>query len=438
MTKDNKPSKRSSKANKPDLSAQASASDPRGKAKSQTQSLKKLGKRKASPSLSDSGGEDHEEDEGRSDVVDREEALKALGQAFLQSFELPSYGTDRSNRGKSEARVDKKKGKRAKLSDTMSTSREEEEEDVERDEIDDVFSVDSGSTDYTDSEDDEDDEGGHSGVSDDDHEQNQVRNGSDRRVGLSTTTVGAAKARPRPVPETIVFGGETPSRVEQGLDGKRGWKAFMSSKIEKVRNEEEAMANGGQDKKLTAKEEKEEKQMESNDRILSNLLSTTLFAPGSESSSGGKRKLSSSETIARIMELSSTENQRKGQALGRGWGDDELKRKELSKMPASIRQGIRRAAGERREKEKQTAKELGIWHPSLKKVGNEGNALERGFRKNDRERVRGIGLGVGKFSGGQLKLSGEEIERINGPRGGGGGSKRGGRGGRGGGGGKRR
>jgi hypothetical protein len=167
--------------------------------------------------------------------------------------------------------------------------------------------------------------------------------------------------------------------------------------------------------KPTTAEEEEEKQLVANDRLLSELLSTTLFAPGTGTTSKGKSNLSSNDTIARIMELSATEAQRKGQAVGRGWGENELKRQQLAKAPAAIRQGMRKAAGERRDKEREKAKELGTWHPSLKQAyANQATATEMGLKKETRKRQRGIGVGIGKFQGGMLKLSAQDISKVNG------------------------
>ncbi|SNX83578.1 uncharacterized protein MEPE_02285 [Melanopsichium pennsylvanicum] len=221
------------------------------------------------------------------------------------------------------------------------------------------------------------------------------------------------KAPKSRVVKTVVFGGESRPKADELKEAKKGWKAFMSSKIDKMAAEDEM----GAASKLTTAEEQEEKQLVANDRLLSELLSTTLFAPGTGTTSKGKSNLSSNDTIARIMELSATESQRKGQSVGRGWGEKELKRQQLCKAPAAIRQGMRKAAGERREKEREKAKELGTWHPSLKEAyTNKATATEMGLKKESRKRQRGLGMGIGKFQGGTLKLSSSEISKVNGKR----------------------
>ncbi len=56
---------------------------------------------------------------------------------------------------------------------------------------------------------------------------------------------------------------------------------------------------------------------------------------------------------------------------------------------------------------------MGNYHRSLKKVFEDPDASSK-----KKERERGLRMGVGKFSGGMLKLSREEISQVNGqPRG---------------------
>ena len=157
--------------------------------------------------------------------------------------------------------------------------------------------------------------------------------------------------------------------------------------------------------------------MRANDRKLAELLSTSLFAPGSGKD---KRKLTSTtnETLARIHELS-TSDTLQPHAAGSGWGEKQLRAKELGKMPARIRTGLRRAAGERREREIETQKELGLWNPRYQSQAqlNRGSATERGTRVTEpKKRLRGIGSGVGSFRNGTLHLSQADVRRIQGPK----------------------
>lgn len=309
--------------------------------------------------------------------------LEAFGAAFMSSFDLPEASTssldEAASSSSSKKKLSSKKRKRLAESQTETPSVDDAPA-KEQDEMDVLF----GST-----------------------------LPSSSHPSQSTSDSGKSKKkapRSRAV-ETVVFGGETRPDADELKEAKKGWKAFMSSKIDKIAAEDELAAAS----KLTTAEEEEEKQLVANDRLLSELLSTTLFAPGTGTTSKGKSNLSSNDTIARIMELSATDAQRKGQALGRGWGENELKRQQLSKAPAAIRQGMRKAAGERRDKEREKAKELGTWHPSLKEAyANKGTATEMGLRKETRKRQRGLGMGIGKFQGGMLKLSSQEISKVNG------------------------
>lgn len=312
--------------------------------------------------------------------------LEAFGNAFLSSFNLPeqtpSAAAEEAEQPTRKNRLSSKKRKRTAAEQAGPSDAAEQAAPYEKDEMDLLF----GTT-------------------------QQSATQEPQTVEAASSSKQAKKRAPKArAVETVVFGGESRPDADELKDAKKGWKAFMSSKIDKIATEDQAAAH-----KPTTAEEEEEKQLVANDRLLSELLSTTLFAPGTGTTSKGKSNLSSNDTIARIMELSATETQRKGQAIGRGWGENELKRQQLSKAPAAIRQGMRKAAGERRDKEREKAKELGTWHPSFKQAyANQATATEMGMKKETRKRQRGLGMGIGKFQGGMLKLSSQEISKING------------------------
>ena len=348
------------------------------------------GKRKEDQSTSQA--QQLQEDESRAGKLAQ---LEALGKAFLSSFDLPSTSNSTASEEQSLSKKKLSSKKRKRLAEQQATE-DQDDDDVppkEQDEMDVLF----GST---------------KKPSDTDEKQNGIGSSSGKKKVPKSRAV-----------ETVVFGGESRPDADQLKDAKKGWKAFMSSKIDKIAAEDQAAAT-----KLTTAEEEEEKQLVANDRLLSELLSTTLFAPGTGNTSKGKANLSSNDTIARIMELSATDAQRKGQAIGRGWGENELKRQQLSKAPAAIRQGMRKAAGERRDKEREKAKELGTWHPSMKQAyASQATATEMGLKKETRKRQRGLGMGIGKFQRGMLKLSSQEISKVNGKSGSRGGSGKKGR-----------
>ncbi|PWZ01602.1 hypothetical protein BCV70DRAFT_199033 [Testicularia cyperi] len=302
--------------------------------------------------------------------------LEAFGHDFMSAFEMPEAQPASQSRLSDKKAASKKKRKRPQSESTTVAhfSTPETRPIRPEDEVDTLFEASSTST---------------------------------GRPNTSAATKRAKQARPV---ETIVFGSEAKPDVSEQKASKQGWKAFMSSKIEKI----DKTADSIEASSLNDAERQEEKQLVANDRLLSELLSTTLFAPGS-GGANGKQNLSSNDTLARIMELSATETQRKGQAIGRGWGEKEFKRQQLSKMPAAIRQGMRKAAGERRDKERDKAKELGTWHPSMKhSYSNQATVTERGNKKETGKRQRGMAVGIGKFQGGMLKLSAQEISSING------------------------
>ncbi|KAJ1020100.1 hypothetical protein NDA16_004380 [Ustilago loliicola] len=321
--------------------------------------------------------------------------LEAFGNAFMSSFQLPEASSSTSAEAEEiegKKRLSSKKRKRLAQEQAAESRDMEERPAREQDEMDLLFE--------------------------------STKSSSSIDASGSSSKQSKKKAPKSRAVETVVFGGESRPDADELKDAKKGWKAFMSSKIDKIATEDQAATT-----KLTTAEEEEEKQLVANDRLLSELLSTTLFAPGTGNTSKGKSNLSSNDTIARIMELSATESQRKGQAIGRGWGENELKRQQLAKAPAAIRQGMRKAAGERRDKEREKAKELGTWHPSLKAgYANQATATEMGLKKETRKRQRGLGMGIGKFQGGMLKLSSQEISKVNGKGKSGGFSGKGGKG----------
>ena len=187
----------------------------------------------------------------------------------------------------------------------------------------------------------------------------------------------------------------------------------MSSKIEDLHKEPVAAVSDA-----AKADSDDDDDQRANDRQLSELLSTTLFAPGTADTTR-KRKLTTTtnETLARVMELSSADTIG-SRAPGTGWAEKKLKAQELGKVPARIRAGLRRAAGERRDRDIETQKELGLWNPKMQKQSRmtRGSETERGSRAmQPKKRQRGIGSGVGKFRGGALHLSEADVRRIRGP-----------------------
>lgn len=246
----------------------------------------------------------------------------------------------------------------------------------------------------------------------------------------------------RPKEEIIVFDGGGSSRGSHGddLNAKSNWRQFMNSKTASTKPEAftsasewiqqrtenkkkraaEKSANGDDDGEDAA----DEAEQMTNDRELSHLLNTTLFARGEQRGSGSsssKPDLSSHDTLSRILDLSSSSSARKGQTFGRGHGDKALKAQQLSQMPSKMRQGIREAAGERAAKEVERKQELGLLNSkySRKLMGRQvADATMTGKKAASRDRDRGLSIGVGKYKNGTLHLSKDEVRRSLGESGG--------------------
>lgn len=330
------------------------------------------------------------------------DALRLLEQQFYQQFAVPGAAGERD--GESEPPA----GDDAEAIEDEHRGGESEEEGFYEDSTDDA-GTDAASPNAAGSV-PSDDSGG------DEFDEDILGEGPPEdlpQAGTSGThekeqSAGATAGRPRRVPETVVFSDPTTSYQVP----KSHRKQFMSSKIQEINRDPieraQESARSGED---------DEEDQWANDRKLSELLSTTLFAPGAANDTGKKRKLNTTtnETLARVLELSNSDTLHAPGRAGSGWGATQLRAQELGRMPGAMRAGMRRAAGERRARELETQKELGLWHPSLhrKQQQNRATATERGAKPTQpKKRLRGIGSGIGKFRGGTLHLSDKDVQRI--------------------------
>ena len=260
-------------------------------------------------------------------------------------------------------------------------------------------------------------------------EMEQLLKGIKRRTPTESTDAPSHKKRKRAEPQVFVFDGSRASSSLPLPPAAPNRKEFMSSKTTRITGRTDSTSTvptSSRSKGETKGEvgnadgggEEDEKENASNDRLLSRLLSTTLFAPGSNFAvSGGltghdskKRDLSSTSTVARIMELTTPESKRSGgTAVGRGWGEMAFKSKQMGKTPSSMQAGLTRARKEKHAKEIQREKELGIYRPELKhgEVGAKGADAAK-----KRRRERGIGMGVGTFKNGALHISKHDAAKI--------------------------
>jgi hypothetical protein len=329
--------------------------------------MKRNGRRDDDEGSSSSGSE---EIGSERDVSDQQMALAALEAHFAQNFDLPVMKTEQGNSIKG-------KGKR-------------KQRDIARASIG----------------------------------QTPISGTAPRNVGISVPSARANAV------QTVVFGNPTTS--SSSAETSNGWRKFMSSKVATKSDEEKkadllATKKGSKPKRIEKEDEddeEDEKKAQTNDRALSDLLSTTLFAPGGVGSttkrSNGRPILGSNDTLARLLELSQPSMTGKVESQGRGYGAALLKSQEMGKMPLEIRHGMRRAELENQDKQLQRQKELGNYHHSIKGLvtKREGLDLVLGTKSKDRAkrtRDKGLSMGVGKFSGGMLKLSEQDIQRINKP-----------------------
>ncbi|KAI3617755.1 hypothetical protein CBS9595_003664 [Malassezia furfur] len=335
--------------------------------------------------------------------------LRALEAQFYQQFSVPGEGSDAGGRSSdvaSEAHSDDDRPSSVHHSDAQTADDDDASEETSDDDEDD--------DDEDEEEQDEDDDDG-----DDDANDDELDDDEDLLQSAMTqpsAPSASAASRRRPV-ETVVFSESrsAPSGASVPASARRNFMVrvslIQSSKIEKINAQETAPPAAGSDD-----DEEGEEDQRANDRKLAELLSTSLFAPGT---STHKRKLNTTtnETLARVMELSTSDTLH-AHAAGSGWGEKQLRAQELGKMPARIRSGLRRAAGERRERDIELQKELGLWNPRYQNHAqlSRGSATERGSRPTEpKKRMRGIGSGVGSFRNGTLHLSEADVRRIQGP-----------------------
>ncbi|KAF8517184.1 hypothetical protein BU17DRAFT_76496 [Hysterangium stoloniferum] len=210
-------------------------------------------------------------------------------------------------------------------------------------------------------------------------------------------------------PHVVVFN-------EKGMPASHAIKAsraFMSSKVARIQD-----SSVGAESNLEIDENADpEGEMSNlqNDALLHRLIHTKLLSgslnPELGLSSAQRRKA----LAGRVLEIAGESKLGKGEKI--------VRQKEKQRASKSVRDGMERKQKERDGHALEEAKAVGNYHPALKKLfaGSEGSAQPQ-------KRDRGLKMGVGRFSGGILKLSREDIGRVGdtaGPRGGGRGRGRG-------------
>jgi len=180
-------------------------------------------------------------------------------------------------------------------------------------------------------------------------------------------------------------------------------KAFMSSKISKVR--EEAGSKPKQSTETMDDDDVKERSNIQNDALLHKLVHTQLLSGSRntelELTPAQRRKALS----GRILELSGDAK------LGRG--ERSVRTAEHNKASKRVREGLIQKQKERRIAQLEETKNLGNYHPKLKRLFDEDSETAK-----PKKRVRGLQMGVGSFKGGTLRLSREEINSVQGQIGG--------------------
>ncbi|GLB33721.1 hypothetical protein LshimejAT787_0106050 [Lyophyllum shimeji] len=183
-------------------------------------------------------------------------------------------------------------------------------------------------------------------------------------------------------------------KAEIGL--KAQMKAFMSSKVSKLRQDDHAVPA----KEKTEAEEEDERTNAQNDALLHRLVHTQLLS-GSLNQDLDMTPAQRRKALAgRVLELSG--------AAKLGNGEKSVREKERNKASKRVREGLIDKQKERARKELEEAKELGNYHPTLKKLYEDSTGTP------PRKRERGLKMGVGTFRGGYLRLSREDISMVEG------------------------
>ncbi|KAJ7068187.1 hypothetical protein C8F01DRAFT_597037 [Mycena amicta] len=198
-----------------------------------------------------------------------------------------------------------------------------------------------------------------------------------------------------PLPSVVVFASSNTPKSSQGFSAAQK-KAFLSSKVSKLRDESFSQAVPTS---VTA-DDAEERTNAQNDALLHRLVHTKLLS-GSLNEELDLTPAQRKKALAgRVMELAG------GAKLGKG--EKRVREGERNKASKQVREGLLRKQKERQVQQLDEAKNVGNYHPSIKKLFEDTSA-SNAPRKH---RERGLKMGVGRFSGGMLKLGKDDISRL--------------------------
>ncbi|KAG9317554.1 hypothetical protein JVU11DRAFT_1760 [Chiua virens] len=199
-------------------------------------------------------------------------------------------------------------------------------------------------------------------------------------------------------PNVTVFVGSTWKQREINLSAKELRKSFMSSKVSNVTSSTQPISK----ERIPNEESDEERTNAQNDAILHRLVHTKLLSGSLNPELDLDHAQRGRALTGRVLELA-------GEAkLGKG--ENASRQEERNKAAKRVREGLARKQKEQEKKTLEEAKNLGNYHPTLKRLYDSSTSAPK------KKRARGLGMGVGKFVGGALKLSREEIASVTGPR----------------------
>ncbi|KZT62401.1 hypothetical protein CALCODRAFT_490234 [Calocera cornea HHB12733] len=225
------------------------------------------------------------------------------------------------------------------------------------------------------------------------------------------TTLGASKSDERRTDRSdaerlgkapVVVDFSHTVRLQQKVGTVRLDKTFMSSKVSKVRKDTSTSA----DTKVAPGEDAEQQISDlRNDAELHRLIHTQLLSGSLDPMMDLKPSQKRKAMAGRVLEAAGK--------VKLGVGENDVRKEERNKAAKRIREGINRKEKERAHRDLEEAKQLGNYHPTIKRLfAASSQSSETG------KRARGIGSGVGRFVGGALKLSQTEIASVQGPSGG--------------------
>ncbi|CAK9781486.1 hypothetical protein CC85DRAFT_306746 [Cutaneotrichosporon oleaginosum] len=237
---------------------------------------------------------------------------------------------------------------------------------------------------------------------------------------------------PSPAPVEVVFAETGRPAMAISSSEKRAFLKGNSAKIMGLQPEEQT----GQGKRKRKAEDEEEESNQRLDKTLHNMLLTSLL-PAATQDAASRPVDKRAAMSGRLLELASYSLPGEGEGTVRGAS--------LSSHPAKVRTGLVHAQQRRAESARAEAEAAGSWVKGKGGLGDLGRrgagskgkerevrtfgttSKKKGMEAGKKERAMGLGMGVGTYDKGALRIDEGTIARINGGkgRGGKGGGKKG-------------